>query len=159
MRCLENSETLLLGRKGATRDDALPRLLPGYQPVLLFPDGVPLEQYFAGASSPVQLIVPDGSWRQGRKMAAFLGSHLRIPRVSLPLFGVNVYSRIRATKGGGASTLGAIASALGILEGVQIEQELLRVLDMFVSRVIASRCFHESPSESQAAGTLPGLLE
>jgi DTW domain-containing protein YfiP len=130
---------------GAARVDALPKLLPGYQPALLFPDGIPLEQFAAGASSPIQLIVPDGSWRQGRKMAAFLGSNLNVPRVSLPLFGANIYSRIRATKGGGASTIGAIASALGILEGDETEQVLGKVLEVFVSRVVASRCFHESP--------------
>lgn len=144
MRCLKNSEVLLLGRMGSTREDALPELLPGYHPVLLFPDGIPIEQIAAKATSPIQLIVPDGSWRQGRKMAAFLGSNLGISRASLPLFESNVYSRIRATKGGGSSTLGAIASALGVLEGVETEQILRRVLEVFVSRVVASRCFHES---------------
>ncbi len=151
MRCLENSEVLLLGRMGASRIDALPKLLSGYQPALLFPDGTPLEQFVAGASTPLQLIVPDGSWRQGRKMAAFLGSSLQLPRVSLPLFRANAYSQIRATKGGGASTLGAIASALGILEGPETEQVLRRVLEVFVSRVVASRCFHEPSSRSELA--------
>jgi len=138
---------------GASREAALPKLLPGYQPALLFPDGGSLDQFASRASSPIQLIVPDGSWRQGRKMAAFLGGNLAIPRVSLPLFVVNVYSRIRATKGGGASTLGAIAHALGILEGAQIEQELMRFLETFVSRVVASRCFHESPSGLEVTGS------
>ena len=139
-RCLRNSELLFLGRKGATRVDAMPSLVPEYQPALLFPDGVPLEQFAGRSTLPLQLIVPDGSWRQGRKMAALLAGSLNLPRVSLPLFGVNVYSRIRATKSGGASTLGAIASALGVLEGEEAEQSLRNVLEIFVQRVIASRC-------------------
>jgi DTW domain-containing protein len=146
--CLENSEVLLLGHPGNTKKSAVPSIINGYQPIVLFPDGIPLDSYLQkNHEKKYHLIVPDGSWSQGRKMAAQLVSllhkestnSLKAVRVSLPLFENNPYAAIRSSKSGGASTLGAIAKAMGLLEGVQVEKKLKEFLEIFIDSVKRSR--------------------
>jgi DTW domain-containing protein len=148
--CLENSELLLLGHPGNTKKAAVPSIVSGYQPIVLFPDGIPLDRYIKqNPKKKYHLIVPDGSWSQGRKMAAQLMGLLhesnepviilKAVRVSLPLFDHNPYAAIRSSKSGGASTLGAIAKALGLLEGDEVEKKLKEFLEFFIDSVRRSR--------------------
>jgi DTW domain-containing protein YfiP len=137
-RCLNNSELRFWGRRGSLKREAFPLIDDSYVPVVLFPGGIMLSDFLITATKPIHLIVPDGSWSQGRKIAGALSGELGVGRVSLPLFQTNIYSKIRASKSGGLSTLGAIAHALGILEGRNCEVALLGVLNIFVQRVLVA---------------------
>jgi len=115
----------------------------GAQPgraLVLFPSPQSVELTPAHAQrGPLTLIVPDGNWRQARKIAtkepelAAL-EHVRLPSGPPPL------CRLRAHADPAAlATFEAIARALGVLEGSAVRQQLERVLALKVERVLRSR--------------------
>lgn len=83
---------------------------------------------------PLVLVVPDGSWSQARKIARRDPLTEGAETVTLPPGPASRYGLRRSPRPGGLCTLEAIARALGVLEGGEIEPELLAVLDVFVAR-------------------------
>jgi len=82
---------------------------------------------------PVNLIVPDGSWRQAKRMTKRIPGLDKAELVTLPEGGPETqWGLRRETKSGGLATFEAIARAYGILEGYEI-QELLE--DFFYKTV------------------------
>jgi DTW domain-containing protein YfiP len=148
-RCLPNSAVVYRGR--APGDDAefpLPRgvtppapaTIPatdGVQRLILFPhpSATPLTDW-GGRREPIELIVPDGTWRQAARTRAKLAPDPgAIPCVSLPA--ADNRRRMRAAiKPGRLATLEAVAHALGILEGPEVEAELLRVYRIMTERTL-----------------------
>jgi DTW domain-containing protein YfiP len=133
--CLVNSEIRIRGHEG---EPSQPFEWDGsVQPLLLFPaeDAVPLSQ-FADSPLPVSLIVPDGNWRQAFKVRARVPGLGSIPCVTLPS-GVPTCYRLRTeTHEKGLGTMEAIARAMGILEGVHIQEALERVFIAMVERTL-----------------------
>ena len=93
------------------------------------------------AETPVTLVVPDGNWRQARKIArrrAQAGGEL----VMLPPGPPTRYGLRRPAREGGISTLEAIARALRVLEGPrgeEVEAHVLATFDEWVARYRALR--------------------
>jgi DTW domain-containing protein YfiP len=88
----------------------------------------------------VTLIVPDGTWSQAARARSRLGRALGWPCVSLPLdqqaAGVGVGRLRTPTRPGRLATLEALAFALGVLEGPEIEAELMRVYRIMTDRTL-----------------------
>lgn len=136
--CLTNSEIV---RRGDRTDSEPPLTLdPASQPLLVFPhdDAKPLST-FASLDRPITLIVPDGTWRQAFKARKRVPQLDTVPCVTLPLGDASTYRLRTELHPGGLSTLEAIARAMGILEGPEVEGAILRVFRIMVDRTLWSR--------------------
>ena len=144
-RCLPNSVIVYRGRSpegvaGASMTNDAPTLsAAGAQRLMLFPhaSATPLEDW-RGRAEPIALLVPDGTWRQAGRTRTQLAAQLgEIPCVSLPA--APAQKRLRsAVSPHRLATLEAVARALGILEGPDVERELLRVYRIMTERTLWS---------------------
>ena len=149
-RCLPNSTVVYRGRApGDDAEFALPRDLrpvsastideggAGAQRLILYPhtSATPLSEW-RGRSEPIVLLVPDGTWRQAARTRARLAPDpSAIPCVSLPASDHRRRMRT-ANRPGRLATMEAVAQALGILEGPEVEAELLRVYRIMTERTL-----------------------
>lgn len=137
-RALANSELAIRG----DRERGEPPLTwpADTTPLLLFPsdDAAPLPEVARGGG-PVTLIVPDGTWRQACKVQRRVPALVGVPRVRLPDGPATEYRLRAARRAEGLSTLEAVARALGVLEGRDVEAALLRVFRVMVDRTLWAR--------------------
>jgi DTW domain-containing protein YfiP len=105
---------------------------PGYQSCLLFPGegALPLDECAAG--QPVQLVVPDGTWRKASKLLHVNPALAALPRVTLPAGAASRYRLRKAPMAGALSTIEAIVQALDILEAPQKFDALLRPFEALI---------------------------
>jgi DTW domain-containing protein len=150
---LVNGEQRIRGREGAPMSSE-GLVVAGRRTLMLYPtdDAVPLSPEH-GEGDPVTLIVPDGNWRQARKVNTREPALADVERVRLPDGPPSRY-RLRSHRDPGrVATFEAVARALGILEGVDIQAQLERVFDVMVERTLYTR--GELPGD-QVTGGLPG---
>lgn len=117
------------------------------QSLLLFPSGKSkeltpglLEELKAKhGDRPITLIVPDGNWRQASKVARREPVVAEIPHVRLPLGKPSRYQLRQAPNEAALCTFEAIARAMGILEGHDVQDQMERLFDMMVERTLWSK--------------------
>ena len=105
---------------------------PGYQSCLLFPGEGAQPLASLPSDMPLQLVVPDGTWRKAAKllhMNPLLGA---LPRVTLAEAGVSRYRLRKAPMPGALSTIEAIVQALDSLEAPREFSELLRPFEALI---------------------------
>lgn len=143
---LDNSEMIVRGREGE-RVNLRDSLQAEYHPLFLFPsdDAEDLTpDFLSQLTRPVQLFVPDGNWRQASKV---YGRHPEISDVQCVKIGVrkpDLKFIRKETRPLGMSTLQAIAFALGIIEGSEVEDHLLKVYHSKWEQTLMSRgCISE----------------
>jgi len=113
---------------------------PARRTLLLYPS--PDAQLLARDESdtrPVTLIVPDSDWRRAQKLALREEKLLDLPRVRLPAGPLSSYRLRRHPDPRYLATFEAVARALGILEGPEVQSRLEQVFRMLVERVLSSR--------------------
>lgn len=120
------------------RFEALPEL-DAENAWLLFPgeQAISLED-LAQRPQPVQLVVPDGTWRKARKLLHLNPQLAALPRVTLPPGLVSRYRLRKAPMPGALSTLEAIVTALNALEGEGRFNDLLRPFEALIEGQIAA---------------------
>jgi DTW domain-containing protein YfiP len=128
IKALSNSEMRIRGDNHQALD--LSDLLSeNYRTFLFYPadNAVELDQQLVRESSlPIQLIVPDGNWRQASKVHYRHQELQAIPRVKISTpNGQEMHMRAEHTEAGMA-TLEAIAHALGIIEGEEVKEVLMK---------------------------------
>jgi DTW domain-containing protein len=167
LACLPSAELVLRGERAGGNQPVVDEMLAGLdaardaatasEPLLLFPheDAVPLTARPAGAP-PVTLVVPDGTWRQASKVRARTPGLARVPAVTLPPGPPSRYRLRTEAHPAFLSTLEALARALGILEGPEVQRALEDVFDAVVHRTLWVR--GEMPDE-EVHGGLPPLAE
>jgi DTW domain-containing protein YfiP len=114
----------------------------GHQHYLLFPaPGIRLldPEEIRADGRPVTLFVPDGNWRQASKVARRVPELTEVARVRLPPGARSRYRLRQETREEGLATIEAIARALGMLEGPEIQQQLEAVFDAMVERTLITR--------------------
>lgn len=126
-KALINSEVRIRGKEHEALN--LSDLLsPTYRTFLFYPSEDALElndELVSSSTLPIQLIVPDGNWRQASKVHYRHHELNHIPRVKISTPNpANLHMRAETTAAGMA-TLEAIASALGIIEGDKVKKELM----------------------------------
>jgi DTW domain-containing protein YfiP len=132
---LPNSEIRLRGGR-----EQIPRpteAAPLKNAMLLFPspDAVELTaEWLARQPRPVTLVVADGSWNQAKKVPHREGSLAGIPNVKLPVGAPSCYRLRRAPHLWNLSTLEAIARALGLIEGRDVQVALESLFLKMVER-------------------------
>jgi DTW domain-containing protein YfiP len=129
IKALTNSEMRIRGAEHEALDLSY-LLTEKYRTFVFYPsnDAVELNKQLVNASSlPIQLIVPDGNWRQASKVHSRhheLGALTRV-KISTPNT-LGMHMRAENTEAGMA-TLEAIAHALGIIEGDEVKEILMKL--------------------------------
>lgn len=140
--CLVNSELVVRGRPGSPSE---PLAIPeGTTPVLLYPaeDAVPLVDLAPKlGAQPVTLIVPDGNWRQAFKVRNRVPGLRDVVCATLPAAEdkPSLYRLRVETHAHGLATIEAIARALGVLEGPEVEAALELPFRAMVERTLWAR--------------------
>jgi DTW domain-containing protein YfiP len=139
-KALANSEIRIRGHRERMSTAGLaPAGMPS---LLLYPDPRAAElnaSFAAGLAGPVNLIVPDGSWSQTRKIVRREPALTAIGQVRLPAGPPSQYRLRSQPSGHSLCTLEAIARALGILESVEVQEQLEALLRVMVERTLWSR--------------------
>jgi DTW domain-containing protein YfiP len=93
---------------------------------LLFPraDARPLHELLAEQSAPTELVVPDGTWSQTRRLVRRHAALQRLRAVTISE-GTSEYLLRRGTVPGFLCTLEAVARSLGALENPELARQLL----------------------------------
>ena len=130
---------------------------PGTRPLLLFPheEATPLE-HLAPSPESVTLIVPDGTWRQARRVRTRVPGLDAVPCVTLPAGEPTTYGLRLERRPGGLATVEAIARAFELLEGPHVRAALDRVFRAMVERTLWSRGTIDARA---VTGGLPGWIE
>lgn len=106
----------------------------------------------------IQLIVPDGSWRQARKIIT-RDKHLKdLPRVKLGNFPPSIYQLRQEKREGGMATFEAIARALGILESKALQEKMEKAFSHLVERILWTRGKERFPLGKNTLEQNPGEL-
>lgn len=141
VRALVNSELRIRGESRAMLD--LSDLLsPRYRSLLYYPSSDAVEltpELIAQDPRPIQLIVPDGTWRQARKIHSRQPELKDVPRVKISTPNDATFQLRAQSRAAGMATLLAIAAALGIIEGEAVALQLMRLYQARVARTLAAR--------------------
>jgi DTW domain-containing protein YfiP len=133
----------------------------GRTPLLLFPEPQAQvvdqkwmkERLEANPSEKFTLLVPDGSWRQAKRVGRREPALRDVIRVTLPAGPPSEYQLRREPHPSFVCTFEAIARILGAIEGVAVQQELELLFRKFVGRQLWSR------GDLQAAEVPGGIPE
>jgi DTW domain-containing protein YfiP len=146
-KILLNSKLYLRGLPNAPFNPSELNIKTDETPLFLYPheNALELNSNNFSPEKKYHLIVPDGSWSQARKVYKREKELHGIQCVKLPEGKTSEYILRKTHIEDGLSTYEAIASALGILEGKKIEEEMMTMFRVMVARVIKSRtAFHNS---------------
>ncbi|HMN67138.1 MAG TPA: tRNA-uridine aminocarboxypropyltransferase [Bdellovibrionales bacterium] len=139
LRALVNSLMRVRGQGPLDLSD----LLNGeYRSVLYFPsqDAVELNRAFVESDPrPLQLIVPDGNWRQAAKVGSRQKELRDLPRVKISETNHGVAHLRREHLANGMSTLEAIAKAYRVIEGAEVYAALMEVYRAKLDQTLAGR--------------------
>ncbi len=136
---LRGAELRVRGRPGAPLD---PEGLvdPARRVCLLYPlPGAPVLAPAPADPRPVTLLVPDGNWRQARKLVQRVPALRDAAKVRLPPGPPSRYRLRSHPDPDRIATFEAIARALGALEGPAVQARLERWFDVFVERTLWTR--------------------
>lgn len=144
VQALVNSEMRIRGRiqdAGGMLD--LSDLLRGpYRTFLFYPsdDAVELTEDLVRADpGPIQLIVPDGNWRQAGKVHYRHRELAHVPRVKISAPNDEKYFIRSEHKTEGMATLHAVAEALGIIEGREVKERLMKLYHAKLEKTLLAR--------------------
>ena len=142
LKALTNSELRIRGTLDKEALDLSDLLTSNYETILFYPsaDAVELNgELIKKILKPVQLLVPDGNWRQASKVFSRHPElhHMLKVKISTPNM-AKLHLRAEHTADGMA-TLQAIALALGLLEGSYVESELLKLYDLKLKKTLVGR--------------------
>lgn len=141
LRALVNSELRI---RGDSREalDLGDLLSPQYRTLLFYPCAVAVEldrDLVCQDPRPIQLIVPDGTWRQARKIHSRHPELRDIPRVKISTPNHATFQLRAQSRPEGMATLQAIASALGIIEGDLVAVQLMKLYRARLDRTLSAR--------------------
>jgi len=121
----------------------LTNLLSGqYRTLVFYPsrDAVELDKELVMLErTPIQLIVPDGTWRQTKKLLSRHQELKHVPRVKISAPNNSIFQLRAQTRPEGMATLQAIASGLGIIEGDFVATQLMKLYHTKIERTLMGR--------------------
>jgi DTW domain-containing protein len=139
---LKNSQCLVRGKLGEPVNfDGV--FSPDRETIVLFPyeDAKDLTPDLVKTfKKPVTLVVPDGTWRQAWKMVPNEPLLAGLPKYKLPEGGAPTRYKLRHEhRADGLATFEAIARAIGLFEGENVQRKLESVFDEKIQRMLYSR--------------------
>ena len=140
-KALSNSELRIYGRQYERMStEGLSQL--GLTSLLLFPSPhakLLTKEFVEDLSEPATLIVPDASWRTTTKFVRHEPSLAGIQHVKLEPGAPSEYLLRKQSSEQNLCTLEAIARALGILDSIDVQRKLEKLLRVLVERTLWSR--------------------
>ena len=141
LRALVNSEMRV---RGETREPLNLRdlLTHRYRTFLFYPsvDAVELDsELVAQERTPIQLIVPDGTWRQASKVHSRHHELKDVLRVKISTPNLSKFHLRAQHRPEGMATLQAIAYALGVIEGDLVKAQLMKLYHAKLERTLMGR--------------------
>ncbi len=141
LRALVNSEMRV---RGETREtlDLSDLLTDRYRTFLFYPtvDAAELDhELVAQERTPIQLLVPDGTWRQAKKVHSRHHELKDVPRVKISVPDISKFHLRAQHRPEGMATLQAIAHGLGVIEGDLVKAQLMRLYEARVERTMLAR--------------------
>jgi DTW domain-containing protein len=153
MKSLVNSEMRIRGEE-RTVMDLSDLLTKKYTTLFLYPSDDAIEltpSYVSSLKGPVQLLVPDGNWRQASKVHYRHTELKDVPRVKLKSATPAVQHMRLETVPDGMATLEAIAYALGVLEeNPSVEEALLGLYAAKLEQTLRGRGITNSRAPSSS---------
>jgi DTW domain-containing protein YfiP len=141
LRALVNSEVRIRG-EGRAALDLQGLLSPEYRTLLFFPcaDAVELDRTLVTQDRrPIQLIVPDGTWRQARKILSRHPELKELPRVKISTPNHSTFQLRAQSRPERMATLQAIAQGLGVIEGEPVRAQLMKLYESKIDRTLIGR--------------------
>jgi DTW domain-containing protein YfiP len=89
--------------------------------------------------TPIQLIVPDGTWRQARKIHSRHHELKDVPRVKISTPNNSTFQLRAQSRPEGMATLQAIAHGLGVIEGDLVGAQLMKLYHAKIERTLIGR--------------------
>ena len=93
----------------------------------------------AQENRPIQLIVPDGTWRQARKLHSRHPELKCVPRVKISAPNHSSFQLRAQSRPEGMATLQAIACGLGVIEGEWVQLQLMKLYEVKIKRILIGR--------------------
>jgi len=115
---------------------------PDRRTLLLYPDQeapVLSRAFLSDDPRPVNLVVPDGSWRQAARMGKRLPGLEHAAMVRLPEGAESGWGIRREPHPEGLATFEAIARALGIIESACVQASMEELFTLMVARTLQAR--------------------
>jgi len=141
LKALVNSEMRVRGEEKETLD-LTELLVPQYRTYLFYPSDNALELNEALVQEsflPIQLIVPDGNWRQASKVHYRHKELSEIPRIKISTPNMAKWHIREESSEAGMATLEAIAAALSIIEGPEIGNKLMKFYELKLQATLEGR--------------------
>jgi DTW domain-containing protein YfiP len=147
IRALVNSEVRVRGehREALDLQDVLTNQ---YRSFLFYPstDAIELNQALVMQEArPIQLLVPDGTWRQARKIHSRHRELRGLPRVKISTPNNSIFQLRAQSKPERMATLQAIAHGLGIIEGDEVRVQLMKLYRAKIERTLKRRGILKGP--------------
>jgi DTW domain-containing protein YfiP len=117
-------------------------ILSTHQPLYLYPtesSQILTNELIKSYNKPIQLIVPDGSWRQTRRFVKRESWLKSIPHIHLPDTHHTLFFLRRRVKAHGVSTFEAITRALGIIETIDLQSHMEIIFKTMIERTLKTR--------------------
>ena len=130
--------------RGETREtlDLRDLLTHRYRTFLFYPsvDAVELDHELVGQDrTPIQLIVPDGTWRQASKVHYRHHELKDVLRVKISAPNLSKFHLRAQHRPEWMATLQAIAHALGVIEGDLVKAQLMKLYHAKLERTLLGR--------------------
>jgi DTW domain-containing protein YfiP len=141
VRALVNSEVRIRG-EGRAPLDLKDVLSSQYRTFLFYPtnDAVELDKALVMQEpTPIQLIVPDGTWRQARKIHSRHPELKDLPRVKISTPNHSTFQLRAQSRPEGMATLQAIAHGLAVIEGDGVGAQLMKLYQAKIERTLRGR--------------------
>ena len=131
---IQGDRTKLLDFRDLDTPDRRTLLLyPGEEAEVLSP------AFLSADPRPVNLVVPDGNWRQAARMGKRLPGLEHAAMVRLPHGGATEWGVRQETHPEGLATFEAITRALGIIESAAVQQSMEELFRLMVAKTMAMR--------------------
>ena len=141
LRALVNSEMRIRG-EGREALDLKDLITLQYRTFLFYPSGDAMELDEAlvmQEPTPIQLLVPDGTWRQARKIHSRHPELRELPRVKISTPNNSTFQLRAQSRPERMATLQAIAQGLGIIEGDLVRAQLMKLYYAKIERTLKGR--------------------
>ncbi len=145
IKSLQNSEEYQRGHLGKTLCSSFVDE-ENYQPLYLFPTEDAQEltpEFLSQFNKPINLIVPDGTWRQAKKVHRREPLLENIPHVKVTTGIKSIYPLRRQKYDFGLCTHEAISFALGRIENESVFDIMIKNLKVFINAHLTNRPIFE----------------